>query len=359
MRVSHNAMAERAALAPNLSGLALHKTRPVGMEQEEDGAPEAPEAPSWRDGLPPDGLPPEIGQLIMQFYALASMRDDDGVPKILLMCQRLGDVCRVAKTTPWGSLDVVCGPNGTLYDRALLVLGLYRDCNNWHEFAQWAQQNIANYNAVMDTYTNPKTYFNSCCRAFKNHILLFGENLKNAQHGLINNCHPINRPWTRAFHAYLIRRNPSLFANLNTMHSIFNPQKPYLKVDYTYYAKVALARDGRMLKHIPGSLTRLRKASTNDVVQAVLWPRDGFTDPEFVALAQIAINSSQFSSGAADVEIFSCVPLRLRAQLFGEELTAQLQERFSNMEAPWDDQWNPNRIILPLAWNQKCQPWYW
>lgn len=329
--VSHNAMAERAALAPNLSGLALHKTRPVGMEQEEDGAPEAPEAPSWRDGLPP-----EIGQLIMQFYALASMRDDDGIPKILLMCQRLGDVCRVAKTAPWGSLDVVCGPNGTLYDRALLVLGLYRDCNNWHEFSQWAQQNILNYQNTQNWYTNPRVYFKRCCLEFKIRILSYGDNLRNAQSGLIHMCHPINRPWTRAFQAYLIRRDPSLFANLTSRHSIFNPQHPYLKVDYTYYAKVALARDGRMLKHIPGALIWVRVFSTNAVAPAVQGPSDGFTPEEFVALAKIAINSSQFSSGAADVEIFSRVPLPLRTQLFSDEQIEQLAERFGNMEMPMD-----------------------
>ena len=317
-------MAERAALAPNLSGLALHKTRPVGMEQEEDGG--AQKAPPWKDGLPP-----EVWRLIVEFSHLG--RD---VSEIAPTCDRLADVCKVAANAPWGSKGDACGEYGWLYDRANALLGFYRDCNNWHEFSQWAQQNILNYQNTPTWYTNPRVYFKRCCFEFNNRILSYGDNLRNAQSDLIRMCHPINRPWTRAFHAYLIRRDPSLFANLNSRHSIFNPQHPYLKVDYTYYAKVALARDGRMLKHIPGAFLWIRIFSTNVVKPAVMGPSDGFTPEEFVALAQIAINSSQFSSGAANVEIFSRVPLPLRRQLFSDQQIEQLAERFDNMEMPMD-----------------------
>jgi hypothetical protein len=321
-------MGKRAALAPDLSRLALHETRAVGMEQEEQQAgSDAPVAGTW-NGVGSVSLPDDVEKLIMQFYALASMRDDDGVPKILLMCQRLGDVCRVAKTTPWGSLDVVCGPNGTLYDRALLVLGLYRDCNNWAEFKQWTMDHIPNYESTARFYIDPRVYFERCCFEFKIRVLVYGNDLKVAQRGLINQ-HVINRPWTRAFHAYLIQRDPSLFKNLGRADAVLNAKRPYQKGDYTYYAKLALAGDGGMLKFIPGAL-RQPPDSTK------VWPENGFTEAEFVALAKIAIDSKAFVSGEKDVEIFSRVPLDLRAQLFSAEQITQLEERFVNMEAAMD-----------------------
>ena len=328
--VSHNAMGERAALAPDLSRLALHETRAVGMEQEEQQAgSDAPVAGTW-NGFGSVSLPDDVEKLIMQFYAFAPMSNDDGTPKIQLMCQRLLSVCGVAKTAgSWGRNGTLCGPNGWLYDRALLVLGLYRDCNNWDEFKQWTRQNIPNYETTEKWYTNPRVYFKRCCFEFKNRILSYGDNLRNAQRGLINQ-HPINRPWTRAFHAYLIQRDPLLFQNLGRADAKLNDNHPYRKADYTYYAKVALAGDGGMLKFIPGALSRPPPDSTK------VWPENGFTEAEFVALAKIAIDSKEFVSGQKDVEIFSRVPLDLRAQLFSAEQITQLEERFVNMEAAMD-----------------------
>ena len=321
-------MGKRAALAPDLSRLALHETRAVGMEQEQPAGSDAPVAGSW-NGVGSVSLPDDVEKLIMQFYAFTPMSNDDGTPQIQLMCQRLLSVCGVAKTAgSWGRNGTLCGPNGWLYDRALLVLGLYRDCNNWAEFKQWTLDHIPNYESTAHYYTNPRVYFKRCCFEFKIRVLAYKDDLKAAQKGLINQA-PINRPWTRAFHAYLIQRDPSLFKNLGRADAVLNANRPYQKVDYMYYAKVALAGDGGMLEFTPGAL-RQPPDSTK------VWPENGFTDEEFVELAKIAIDSKEFVSGEKDVEIFSRVPPHLRAQLFSAEQIAQLQERFVNMAVPMD-----------------------
>lgn len=326
--MSYGAMGERAALAPDLSRLALHETRAVGMEQEQPAGSDAPVAGTW-NSIGSVSLPDEIEKLIMQFYAFTPMSNDDGPLKIQLMCQRLLSVCGVAKTAgSWGSNGTLCGPNGWLYDRALLVLGLYRDCKNWAEFKQWTEDNIPNYHTAAHFYINPRVYFKKCCFEFKIRVLSYGNDLKSAQRGLTSQ-HVINRPWIRAFHADLIQRDPSLFKNLGRADAVLNANRPYQKVDYTYYAKLALAGDGGMLKFIPGALHQPPDSTK-------VWPENGFTDAEFVELAKIAINSKEFVSGEKDVEIFSRVPLDLRAQLFSAEQITQLQDRFDNIEGPMD-----------------------
>lgn len=290
-------MGERAALAPDLSRLALHETRAVGMEQDQPAGSDARVAGSW-NGIGSVSSSREMEKLINQFYGHISMEFD------------------------------LQEPDSLLYDQALQLLGLYRDCNNWAEFTQWTLDKIPNYQNTAHYYTNPRVYFKRCCLEFKIRVLAYKDDLKAAQKGLINQ-HVINRPWIRAFHAYLIQRDPSLFKNLRRDDAVLNPNYPYQKADYMYYAKVALARDGGMLEFTPGAL-RQPPDSTK------VWPGYGFTDAEFVELAKIAINSKEFVSGEKDVEIFSRVPPDLRAQLFSAEQIAQLQERFVNMAVPMD-----------------------
>ena len=265
-------MGERAALAPDLSKLALHETRAVGMEQDQPAGSDARVAGSW-NGIGSVNSSHEMEELMKQFYGVISLEFD------------------------------LQKPYSLLYDQALQLLGLYRDCNNWAEFEQWTLKKIPNYQNTAHYYTNPRVYFKRCCLEFKIRVLAYKDDLQVAQEGLIGQ-HPITRPWTRAFHAYLIQRDPSLFKNLEPADAVLNDNYPYRKADYMYYAKVALAGDGGMLKFIP---------------------EKGFTDEEFVALANIAINSKEFASGEKDVEIFSRVPPHLRAQLFSAEQIAQLQ----------------------------------
>lgn len=271
-------MAERAALAPNLSGLALHETRAVGMKQEEDGG--AQKAPPWKDDLPP-----EIWRLIVEFSHLG--RD---VPEIAPTCDRLADVCKVAANAPWGSKGDACGEYGWLYDRANALLGFYRDFDKWQAFSEWAARNVANYKTVWaDWFANPRAYFHACCRLFRAHRAASGTR-DEALTGLLISRQPSQAPWARAFISVLVRRNATLLRKLPSAD-----RKPtnleWLRDDYTHYAKIALAQNGLMLTFVPGSVRWLR----NDTTPTRRAPTDGYTDAEFAELAQIAIKSSWWS----------------------------------------------------------------
>ena len=262
-RVGHGPMAKRAAAIPNLSGLAQ------GNAQES----------------PLKDLPAEIWRMIVEF-SHAPVDEDDG-PAIGLTCDRLVDACKVAKDAPWGSNDATCGPNGFLYDRANALMGFYRDANDWKTFSAWAalQPQVPGNQTWL---ANPRAYFLKCCQEFQLLVTAYGDDRSSAFRNILLNTHRTMHSWTRAFLEYMLWRDPQLFRQMPSTDRL-TTGPAYIRDDYTYLAKIALALDGSMLQYVPGALRWLPHNDNIDTrVGAV---NAHYTDAEFAELAWIAIRS--------------------------------------------------------------------
>ena len=273
-------MAERTAPIPNLSRLALHEESSVGMQQ--GNAQETP----LRD------LPPEIWRMIVEFSHAPVDRDNG--PEINVTCARLTNACKVAKNAPWGSQDATCGPNGFLYDRANALMGFYRDANDWQAFSAWAtlQPQVPGNQTWL---ANPRAYFRKCCQEFDSRVTAYGDDLATAFRNILLGTHRTIHSWTRALLEYMLWRDPRLFRLMPSTDRL-TTGPAFLRDDYTYLAKIALALDGRVLQYVPGAL-RWRIVN-DDVYTRVGAVNAYYTDAEFAELAWIAIRSKENAGSA-------------------------------------------------------------
>ena len=182
-------------------------------------------------------MPEDLWKLVME-------KANENLDRPYDICQEMDARCRVAKTTPWG--QNACGEYGWMYDQANQQMGFYRDYPDWNAFQAWIAANPQHLHpdhlsTRADWWTKgPKTYFRKCCAEWFGIVL---EKLDNTYDPFDEDFYPL--PWARAFLEKELRDHPWRFGVLGQVN-----QCP----DYLYLAKVVMGIDPDQLRHVAGAL---------------------------------------------------------------------------------------------------------
>lgn len=244
-------------------------------------------------------MPEDLWKLVME-------KANEDLDRPFDICRELDARCSVAKTTPWG--ENACGEYGWMYDQANQQMGFYRDYRDWNAFkAGWIAANPEHlhpdyHSTRADWWTKgPKTYFRKVCDEL--HVAQL-EKLD----GVYDPFDPDwDAPWVRAFQAQWMREQPTLISQVDPIlpdyvylakisMDLFPTLLLYIPgalrwlvngqpiihdewqtpAGWVEIAKVALRKNGLVLRHIPGSLDYSRTRASTAI-------------PEYVELARIAV----------------------------------------------------------------------
>ena len=285
---------EMAAL-PGLIQLAFHRLAPTGGDAEDDE-----QATTSAIGR----LPREMWKLILE--DLVDAGDEWGFN----LSQEIVKMCAVANDAPWDSdWNAACGDEGWIYDHANQILGLYRDYPNWAAFKVWLERHR---NSLRDHdlepeggihpvpahlldapqvlppawWTSPKVYFKRCMSEWR-----FGDvDLRS----YYRNPRRYYRPWSRAFMAQDLLREPYNFRQLNFDGMLYAFHRDFHD-DYVYLAKIVVAASPHELARVTRSIRWTMNETTNEEVFDVVGgdgQRNATTFPEYADIAEIAVKGA-------------------------------------------------------------------